>query len=108
MTAREMMTLHANIMSLQEMLSISYKNASHQLYMSEWEKLTVDDKTDKAFSGLTKRLQASLTGFQKRLEALSAPQSGRCLGTDDNASDDADADADADANADDAVDSNAE
>ena len=62
--------------------------------MSKWKKLRVDNKTDKAFSGQTKRLQASLTGFQKQLETLSAPQSGRCLGTDDNASDDADANAD--------------
>ena len=56
MTVREMMMLHANIMSLQELLSLSYKDASHWLYMSEWENLRVDDKTDKAFSGLTKRL----------------------------------------------------
>ena len=56
MTARKMMMLHADIMSLQESLSISYKDASHWLYMSKCKKLRVDDKTDKAFSGLTKRL----------------------------------------------------
>ena len=102
MTARKMMTLHADIMSLQESLGISYKNASHQLYMSKWKQLRVDGKTDRAFSGLTKRLQASLTGFQKWLETLSALQSGRCLGTDDDTGDDANA------NADDSVDSNTE
>ena len=64
--------------------------------MNKWKKLRVDDKINKVFSGLTKRLQASLTGFQKWLETLSALQSERCLGTDDNA------------NANDAVDSNAE
>ena len=37
MTAREIMMLHADIMSLQELLSISYKDASHWLYMSKWE-----------------------------------------------------------------------
>ena len=95
------MMLHANIMSLWELLSLSYKDASHQLYMNKWKKLRVDDKIDKVFSGLTKRLQASLTGFQKWLETLSAPQ---CLVTNANASDDANANA----NADDAEDSNAE
>ena len=95
MTVREMM-IHVNIMSLWELLSISYKNASHWLYISEWEKLRVDDKTDKAFSGLTKRLWASLTGFQKWLETLSALQSGRHLGIDDDAGDGADANADVD------------
>ena len=69
--------------------------------MNKWKKLRVDDKIDKVFSGLTKRLQASLTGFQKWLETLSAPQ---CLVTNANASDDANANA----NADDAEDSNAE
>ena len=56
MTVREMMTLHADVMSLRDLLSILYKDASHQLYMNEFEKLKIDDNTVKAFSCMTKRL----------------------------------------------------
>ena len=56
MTAREMMTLHADVMSLRDSLSILYKDASHRRYMNEFEKLKIDDKTVKAFSCMTKRL----------------------------------------------------
>ena len=39
--------------------------------MNEFEKLKIDDKTVKAFSCITKRLQDSLTHFQKWLETQS-------------------------------------
>ena len=84
MTVREMMTLHADVMSLQGSLGISYKDASHWLYMNKFEKLKIDDKTVKAFSCMTKRLWDSLTHFQKRLETQSP-------GSDANADADTDA-----------------
>ena len=43
------MGLHAEIMSLRDTLGLSYKDASHQLCMAEWEKLKMDDRTQKAF-----------------------------------------------------------
>ena len=39
--------------------------------MNEFEKLKIDDKTVKAFFCMTKRLQDSLTHFQKQLETQS-------------------------------------
>ena len=84
MTAREMMTLHADVMSLRDLLSIWYKDASHWLYMNEFEKLKIDDKAVKAFSCMTKRLQDSLTHFQKWLETQS-PGSNANADADTNA-----------------------
>ena len=48
--------LHAEVVALQQKLGISYKDASHWLYMAELEKLKVADETHKAFKNLDKRL----------------------------------------------------
>ncbi|KAF8812718.1 hypothetical protein BYT27DRAFT_7207558 [Phlegmacium glaucopus] len=49
LTDRECLGLHAEIKSLQERLGISYKDASHRLYMSELEKLKAEKDASKAF-----------------------------------------------------------
>lgn len=86
MTDRELMGLHAEIMSLRDILGTSYKDACHRLYMAEWEKLKRDDRMQKAFSLLTNRTREALGNFQARLGEL---------GREGNRTDNADADADA-------------
>ena len=48
--------LHAEVLALQETLGISYKDASHRLYLAELEKLKVADEKYKAFKNLGSRL----------------------------------------------------
>ena len=60
------MGVHAEVLALWEMLGISYKDASHRLYMMECEKLRTDEKTHKAFSIVKERAREALMGFQKR------------------------------------------
>ena len=48
--------LHAEVLALQETLGISYKDASHHLYLAELEKLKVADEKYKAFKNLANRL----------------------------------------------------
>jgi hypothetical protein len=88
MTDRELMGLHAEIMSLRDTLGISYKDASHRLYMTEWEKLKTDERTHKAFSVLSERTRDALTNFQFRLKQLASPPEKSIT-----AEEDADADA---------------
>ena len=70
MTNRELLGLHAEVLSLRETLGISYKDAIHRLYMTEWEKLKTNDCTHKVFSTLTERTRDALTGFQVTLAEL--------------------------------------
>jgi hypothetical protein len=84
---REMMGLHAEIVSLRETLGISYKDASHRLYMTEWAKLKTDERTHKAFEVLRGRTRDALVSFQTRL--------GQLGGNSAVVSESADADADA-------------
>ena len=56
MSNQENLMLHAEVVALQQKLGISYKDASHQLYMAELEKLKVADEAHKAFKNLDKRL----------------------------------------------------
>ena len=53
---QENLMLHAEVVALQQKLGISYKDASHRLYMAELEKLKVADETHKAFKNLDKCL----------------------------------------------------
>jgi len=56
LSKQENLILHAEVVALQEKLGISYKNASHQLYMAELEKLKAADESHKAFKNLDKHL----------------------------------------------------
>lgn len=64
------MGLHAEIMSLRETLGISYKDASHRLYLAECEKLKTEERAKKALSILTMRTSDALYGFQTMLDHL--------------------------------------
>ena len=70
MTDRKLLGLHAKIMSLRETLGISYKDASHRLYMAEWEKLKTDARTQKAFNLLTTRTKKTIEKLQTSLGQL--------------------------------------
>ncbi|KAF8811076.1 hypothetical protein BYT27DRAFT_7018481, partial [Phlegmacium glaucopus] len=48
----ERLSAHAEVLALQERLGISYKNASHRLYMAELERLKSDEKMHTAFVNL--------------------------------------------------------
>ncbi|KAF8810376.1 hypothetical protein BYT27DRAFT_7281205 [Phlegmacium glaucopus] len=48
----ECLSAHAEVLALQEQLGISYKDASHHLYMAELERLKSDKKMHKAFANL--------------------------------------------------------
>ncbi|KAF8808213.1 hypothetical protein BYT27DRAFT_7256725 [Phlegmacium glaucopus] len=49
---RECLSAHAEVLALQDRLGISYKDASHCLYMIELERLKSDEKMHKAFANL--------------------------------------------------------
>ena len=53
---QEYLTLHAEVLALQDKLGISYKDASHRLYLAEMEKLKVADEKYKAFKNLKVRI----------------------------------------------------
>lgn len=48
------------MVSLQERLGISYKDASHRLYMAEMERLKADEKTYKGFTTLQENTKKAL------------------------------------------------
>ena len=68
------MGLHAEILSLRDRLGISYKDACHRLYMTEWEKLKVDEQANKALTTVKMRAQGALASFQQRLNQLREPE----------------------------------
>lgn len=91
------MGLHAEIMSLRDTLGLSYKDASHRLYMAEWEKLKTDDRTQKAFALMATRARAAVGNFQTRLDQLGAQATPPSVMQ--NAHADPDPDTDTDGNA---------
>ena len=56
----ECLTLHAEVVALQQHLGITYKDASHWLYMAELEKLKAADLAHKAFKNLNNHLETYL------------------------------------------------
>ncbi|KAF8806065.1 hypothetical protein BYT27DRAFT_7212358 [Phlegmacium glaucopus] len=49
---RERLSAHAEVLALQEQLSLSYKDAAHRLYMAELERMKSDERMYKAFANL--------------------------------------------------------
>lgn len=60
LSEHEVLTLHAEVLALQEKLGISYKDASHRLYTAEIEKLALADAHHKAVSNLNARIKGYL------------------------------------------------
>ena len=66
--------LHAEVLALQEMLGISYKDASHHLYLAELEKLKVADEKHKAFKNLGHHLGRVIDGINE--DFIQGPDNG--------------------------------
>ena len=60
MTEREQLALHAEIKALQEQLGLSYKDAAHRLYLSEVQKLRVQDEACKTLSELKGQVRSMI------------------------------------------------
>lgn len=65
-----MLALHADIKALQRLLGISYKDASHRLYMAEIEKLKLHDISVKSHRALKLRVKTKLESFEERLDNI--------------------------------------
>ena len=57
LTDHELLTLHSEVLALQEKLSISYKDALHWLYTCKIEKLALADANHRAFKNLDSHLK---------------------------------------------------
>ena len=64
------MGLHAEIMAARDRHGITYKDASHRLYMTESEKVRTDDRMKKAFSVLAEHSQDSLLHIRKKFQEI--------------------------------------
>jgi hypothetical protein len=63
------------VLALQQRLGISYKDASHRLYIAEVEKLKVADEQYKAFDSLDKQITKYLKDLNKRFQPDDADKS---------------------------------
>ncbi|KIM35092.1 hypothetical protein M413DRAFT_14730 [Hebeloma cylindrosporum] len=68
LSEQETLSLHAEVLALQETLGISYKDASHRLYMAEMEKIKVADEKFKAFKNVERRIECYLEKLSTRLQ----------------------------------------
>ena len=66
LTDRELLSCHAEVKALQNKLGMSYKDASHCLYMAEVEKLELQDITLKTYATLKERMEHNLKSFESR------------------------------------------
>jgi hypothetical protein len=67
---QENLLLHAEVLALQETLGISYKDASHRLYLAELEKLKVADEKYKAFKNLETRVSEFVADINEDYEVV--------------------------------------
>jgi hypothetical protein len=63
---QESLNVHAEVVALQQRLGITYKDASHRLYMAELEKLKAADSAHKAFKNIDNRLETYLSNLNMR------------------------------------------
>ncbi|KAM6491169.1 hypothetical protein JOM56_013408 [Amanita muscaria] len=64
LTPREVLGLHTEVKALQERLGISYKDASHHLYMAEIQNLKADEQIHKISAIMKGRTQKALELFK--------------------------------------------
>ena len=72
LTDRELLSCHAVVKALQDQFGVSYKDASHHLYLAEVEKLEQQDITLKTYVTLKKRLEDNLESFEWRFADIMA------------------------------------
>ena len=68
LTDQELLTLHSEVLTLQQKLGISYKDASHHLYTCKIEKLALTDANHKAFKNLDSYLKQYLMDLNEHLQ----------------------------------------
>ena len=61
------MTLHAEVKALQARFGISYKDATHRLYMAELERVKAHDTAYKGFLALKTRTDSAVTKYRHKL-----------------------------------------
>lgn len=61
----ERLTAHAEVLALQERLGISYKDASHRLYMAEMERMKAEENFFRAFNDLQAATKKKLENAYK-------------------------------------------
>ncbi|KAF8802329.1 hypothetical protein BYT27DRAFT_7215423 [Phlegmacium glaucopus] len=67
---RERLSAHAEVLALQQRLGISYKDASHHLYISELERMKSDEKMYKAFANLQASTEQALRTAYKSVRNI--------------------------------------
>ncbi|KAM6491587.1 hypothetical protein JOM56_012979 [Amanita muscaria] len=65
LTKRELLGLHAEVKALQKRLGISYKDASHRLYMAEVERLQAEQRIHRISATVKGETQKALQLFKK-------------------------------------------
>jgi hypothetical protein len=66
LTDRDLLSCHTSVKALQDQLGISYKGASHHLYLAEVEKFEQQDITLKTYVTLKERVKDKLKLFESR------------------------------------------
>ena len=70
---REHLSAHSKVLALQQWLSISYKDAAHQLYIAKLERMKSDKKMFKAFSNLQASTENSLALLYRSVNEIESP-----------------------------------
>jgi hypothetical protein len=74
LSEQEYLSLHAEVVALQQRLGISYKDASHRLYLREFERLKAADAKQKAFKNLERRIDNYLEDLNMRFKLKEVPK----------------------------------
>jgi hypothetical protein len=73
---RERLSAHAEVLALQDRLGISYKDASHRLYMAEVERLKSDENMNKAFANVEIASQQALERAYNAIRQVEGTRKG--------------------------------
>jgi len=70
---RERLSAHSEVLTLQQQLGISYKDATHQLYIAELERMTSNEKMFKGFRNLQASTEKSLALLYRSVNEIESP-----------------------------------
>ena len=60
MSDQESLSLHAKVLALQKTLGLSYKDATHRLYMSEVEKMKAEKQAGYSFTKIRETIDNTI------------------------------------------------
>jgi hypothetical protein len=80
MTERELLECHVKILSLQEELGTSYKDASHRLYFAHWERMKAQEQSNAYLQNMVARSKRNCMQFRHRIKMLSDTMCGDIAG----------------------------